>query len=221
MQLEWGRLALEVLIKAEIVDVSALREREFVGFAAATPAAVAVSVRPLPTVWEALDHPAPGNTDPRFTVADHLVEALKAGVHFVYPLHDIATSLEYLAGFSTAELERLFSETLDTFAHRLDPWIGALLAETIDERRKANGTTDYHVGAFGWVEDLRAKPLPPTIPEGPLYRQDPAPRRRPPAAASRRATAKARARAHCGQRGLSMHHRSRKRRQAPSCATAI
>ncbi|MBI3541972.1 MAG: hypothetical protein HY075_01675 [Deltaproteobacteria bacterium] len=81
-------------------------------------------------------------------------------------------ALKTLESVPTAELGRLFGETLDVCSHRIDPWFGSLAAKRLsDMRRKlskrpnaapaggdsfASGT---HLGGFGWVEDL--KPTPP------------------------------------------------------------
>jgi|GEM_PF-932922 len=53
---------------------------------------------------------------------------------------------------SVAELERLFTETLDVCSHRLDAWITALASRRLDALRTASGSV---LGAYGWVEDLR------------------------------------------------------------------
>lgn len=160
--LQWGRLAFGLLIEAGAIDAAVLREAELVGFGARAAATHGEGAKAKPTVWQALDHPAPGEGKAR-RVSDQLAVELATGSHRVRPLHDITASLEHLAGLSTAELERLFTETLDTFSHRLDPWIAGLLHETIERRRGPSGTVDYHLGAFGWIEDLRADPLPPVV----------------------------------------------------------
>ena len=54
----------------------------------------------------------------------------------------------------TAELERLFTETLDLCSHRLDAWVTSLATQRLAAMREGNPTGIY-VGAFGWLEDLR------------------------------------------------------------------
>ncbi|MFN8648101.1 MAG: hypothetical protein U0104_15150 [Gemmatimonadales bacterium] len=66
-------------------------------------------------------------------------------------------ALGILSGAPTAELERLFTETLDLCSHRLDAWITALASRRL-ERLRAATPTGCHLGAYGWVEDLRPRP---------------------------------------------------------------
>ncbi|MBL8683808.1 MAG: hypothetical protein JNK05_31840 [Myxococcales bacterium] len=68
-----------------------------------------------------------------------------------------AHALGRLAALPAAELERLFTETLDAVSHRLDPWMTALATAKLDAMRAAR-PTGLHVGAFGWVERLRRRP---------------------------------------------------------------
>lgn len=62
--------------------------------------------------------------------------------------------LKTLAALPSAELERRFTETLDTCSHRLDAWITSLATARLGTLRAAT-PTGCHVGAFGWVEGLR------------------------------------------------------------------
>ncbi|HKQ04852.1 MAG TPA: hypothetical protein VJ464_06955 [Blastocatellia bacterium] len=65
--------------------------------------------------------------------------------------------LEALEELPTAELERLFSETLDVCSHRVDAWVTSLAKKRIAEMRRI--TPDgCHLAAFGWVEKLRPAP---------------------------------------------------------------
>jgi hypothetical protein len=59
-----------------------------------------------------------------------------------------------LAGLSPARLELLLRETLGLCTARLDAWVTALATKRLVDLR-ANGTTGVHLGAYGWVEDLR------------------------------------------------------------------
>jgi len=67
-----------------------------------------------------------------------------------------------LAGESTAELERLFTETLDLSSHRLDAWITALANRRLDSIRihqmSQYGTPKGNrLGGYGWLEDVRPR----------------------------------------------------------------
>ena len=69
-------------------------------------------------------------------------------------LTEVRASLNRLAGLPTAELDRLLTETLDACSHRLDVWAGAI-ANALLHRTRAGERTGVHVGAFGWVEEIR------------------------------------------------------------------
>ena len=64
------------------------------------------------------------------------------------------TSLATLATLPTAQLERRFGETLDACSHRLDAWVTALATQQLWALRDAT-PAGCHVGAFGWVENVR------------------------------------------------------------------
>jgi hypothetical protein len=75
---------------------------------------------------------------------------------------ELKTALQTLAFKPTAELERLFTETLDLISYRLDAWIGALPTRRLDDMRRAQVTSrllprgDY-LGGYGWLEDVRPR----------------------------------------------------------------
>jgi hypothetical protein len=64
------------------------------------------------------------------------------------------TALQTLKDLPSAELERLFSETLDLLSHRLDAWITSLSTTRLAELR-ADQPTGCWVGSYAWVENLR------------------------------------------------------------------
>jgi hypothetical protein len=70
---------------------------------------------------------------------------------------DLRAALATLAPLPTAELDRLCGETLDVVAHRLDAWITSLPAQRLAQMRAGGKSAGCHLGAFGWVEDLRPK----------------------------------------------------------------
>lgn len=72
-------------------------------------------------------------------------------------------ALAALAPLTTAELERLFTETLDVTSHRIDAWITALAAKRLD-RMRVTEPVGSHLGAYGWVENLVARPAAPGAP---------------------------------------------------------
>ncbi|HEX8329016.1 MAG TPA: hypothetical protein VF629_15880 [Hymenobacter sp.] len=65
-------------------------------------------------------------------------------------------AIEKLAVLSTAQLERLLAEHLDLGSYRLDAWRLAPVTERLIELRQQAATAQgSHLGAFGWLEDLR------------------------------------------------------------------
>ena len=79
-------------------------------------------------------------------------------------------ALAALESLPTAELERLFTETLDLCSHRLDAWITSLFAERLEEMREAT-PRGAHLGAYGRVENLRPAPAARRLPLPPDRRR--------------------------------------------------
>jgi hypothetical protein len=67
---------------------------------------------------------------------------------------EFRTSLEQLSKLPSAELSRLAAESLDCASHRLDAWITSMATRRLADLREA-GHQGSHLGAYGWVEDLR------------------------------------------------------------------
>jgi hypothetical protein len=77
------------------------------------------------------------------------------------------TAFETLAKLPTAELERLFTESLDSTAYRIDAWMTSLVTKRLFESRKSGAAQGSYMGAFGWVENLRpAQANTVTLPDG-------------------------------------------------------
>jgi hypothetical protein len=70
-------------------------------------------------------------------------------------------ALERLKDLPTAELDRLFGETLDLVSHRIDAWITALAHRRLHAMRNGSTPSVVHLGAYGWVEDV--KPAAPSL----------------------------------------------------------
>jgi hypothetical protein len=103
------------------------------------------------TVWQRLDLKIPNVTGDRtlgdFLLKDRQLEATK-------DIRVFHAALERLEKVPTAELDRLFTETLDTCSHRLDAWITSLASKRLEEIREHH-PQGSHLAAFGWVENLR------------------------------------------------------------------
>lgn len=65
-------------------------------------------------------------------------------------------ALQELESLPTAELQRLFTETLDVCSFRLDAWITSLASQRLGELRERRSQGCY-LGAYGWVEELRPR----------------------------------------------------------------
>ena len=66
------------------------------------------------------------------------------------------------ATLSTAELDRLLTETLDACSHRLDVWATAV-ANAILNRKRSAQVNGIHLGCFGWVEEVRPAARRPAV----------------------------------------------------------
>jgi hypothetical protein len=73
-------------------------------------------------------------------------------VQYAAEVHD---AVEALANLPTARLERLMAEHIDVCSYRMDAWITALYAQRLAALRGDGAAQGLHIGAFGWVENLR------------------------------------------------------------------
>lgn len=135
------------LLDARTGTVHDRSERELVGLPVTGPAGPVVA----PTLWDTwAAPPLPG--DP--ALQDQLAELWDRAAAGEGPYRPVRDALVALRDLPTAELERLLTETLDVASHRLDAWITSLAADRLGELRRARAT-GVHLGAYGWVEDLR------------------------------------------------------------------
>lgn len=139
---EYARITRDLLIKFTGARAEDFREPEMVGIVPGT--------EQWATIWQRFDTKIPAVTGNK-TVAEYLLSP-RTDLNKI-EVAAFRASLAALENLSTAELERLFTETLDTCSHRLDAWITALPSRRLEEmrtRRPLGG----HIGAYGWVEDL-------------------------------------------------------------------
>ena len=130
---------------------------------AGDPRSTASTRRPTPplTTWEVLARPSIPN--PALTWADYLVSLDPPPESPFARLAELRASLDRLAGLSTAELDRLLTETLDACSHRLDVWASAIANAILQRQRSSQQAQGLHLGGFGWVEEVRPAPLPTQI----------------------------------------------------------
>lgn len=92
-------------------------------------------------------------------VADYIT-ANMINLNIVTPLPAQISALEKLQNRSTAELERVFVEHIDTCSYRLDSWMQGLVNYQLAVMRYT-GVEDMtarrglYVGAYGWLENLK------------------------------------------------------------------
>ena len=94
-------------------------------------------------------------------VADHIASIL--GTQTTRHLDEQLAALERLKDVPTAQLERAFAEHVDCASYRLDAWVqGMIHAQLSVMRQSARGPDGQaqakpgiHLGAFGWLEDVR------------------------------------------------------------------
>jgi len=88
---------------------------------------------------------------------------------------DYRDALTVLAPLPTAELERLFTETLDAASHRLDAWITSLATQRlVQPRRGGDIASGCFIGAYGWVENVIPETgRTVTLPNGRVVRTTP------------------------------------------------
>jgi hypothetical protein len=88
-------------------------------------------------------------------VGEHITAVLGGEAPGVRLLDDQLAALDRLRDVPTARLERLLAEHVDACSYRLDAWATGLVHQrlaALDER------TGIHIGAFGWLEDVRPRP---------------------------------------------------------------
>ncbi len=115
------------------------------------------------TAWERFDLRLPDTTGGR-TVGEFLADRDAAAGAATARLADYRTALTSLAGTPTAELDRLFTETLDACSHRVDAWLTALATRRLAALRAGDGPPGVHLGGYGAVLDLRPDPPAATVP---------------------------------------------------------
>jgi hypothetical protein len=163
--IEYANQAYGALVNANLIDVSATKDSELVGFtqAAAGPTRAEARLRPASdqlSPWDALDESVPGVTAPGQTIGDYL--RTPAGTGAFPRIGDLVAALDALALLPSAELERLFTETTDLCSTRVDAWITSLTTDRLLSDR-VDAPTGLYLGCFGFVHDVRPEPAQPTL----------------------------------------------------------
>ena len=149
---EYANQATNAEINGLRLQVSQVREQEILGVQLQAPPTSAGQPPPKLTMWEVLARPSIPN--PQLDWADYLFNLDPPPESPFAQLADLRASLDRLAKLSTAELDRLLTETLDACSHRLDVWVTAVATAMLGRTRSAQNN-NVHLGAYGWVEEVR------------------------------------------------------------------
>jgi hypothetical protein len=154
--LDYAKLATFAEISASRLQISQIREQEILGVQPqAQPQAL-----PKVSVWEVLARPSIPN--PQLSWAEYLVNLDPPPQSPFAQLAELRACLDRLATLSTAELDRLLTETLDACSHRLDVWVTAVATSILNRKRSAQ-VNGVHLGCFGWVEEVRPAARRPAV----------------------------------------------------------
>jgi hypothetical protein len=152
------RLAASAHAMSEAEVVRARREPAFIH--------ISTRVQASESRFARLYAPDPAVTgDPLLLVADHVTRII-GQQPATRELADQLAAITTLDGAPTARLERALVEHLDCCSYRLDAWRTGLAAERLFALRyptpTAPAVTGVHLGAFGWLEEVRPRPTPQT-----------------------------------------------------------
>ena len=116
----------------------------------------------MPAHFTMVDASRIGLTQASQTTGDYLLAQARATTAVLEkppeaaPLAALTEALTLLAGVSTARLERLLAEHIDTVSYRLDAWLTALFARRLHAQRvRGQESGGSYLGAYGWVENLK------------------------------------------------------------------
>ncbi len=95
---------------------------------------------------------------PTLQVSDYIVEQLATASETANLASQIS-ALKILVDASTAELERLFAEHVDTCSYRYDAWLLGLVNQRLESQRAITESNrqqrlGLYLGAYAWVENL-------------------------------------------------------------------
>lgn len=98
------------------------------------------------------------------TVSSYLADGLARGARAsnFTSLNAFLASLDRLANVPALDLDRATRAVLDCCAYRLDAWLTSLATRRLGDLRAAT-PAGIHVGAYGWVDDLRPSARPDSL----------------------------------------------------------
>ena len=144
--LEYGKAAQNILVARQRMSPAQKRETEI------------IEVEPGASVfgaWQQLGTVVPEVSPQPLEV--FLRQITNGDDPTVAQLGQFRASLRQLSSLTVPKLEHLTTGTLDLCSYRLDAWITSLATRRLMSMRQANAEGAY-LGAYGWVEHLRAVP---------------------------------------------------------------
>ena len=123
-----------------------------------------------PTAWERLS----AGTPTLFAQVDSAASAANPAPALTV-LNETRAAAARLAAVDPGRLELLLRESLGLASHRLDAWITSIATARLDQLRADAVPTGVHLGAWGWLENVRpgaarqAAPAPDGV-TGPVWR---------------------------------------------------
>jgi hypothetical protein len=106
------------------------------------------------------------------TVGEYLVGILPTRPSYAIDLADQIRAVQALSQTATAKLERALIEHVDTLTYRFDAWRLGLVRWQLERMRLPAGADQpakqgLYLGAYGWLEDVKAKSKPTAAPDLP------------------------------------------------------
>jgi hypothetical protein len=148
-------LAGEIGVRTEVVAAHQLREAELVDIRDGEPTL---------TAYRLLDQHIPGYGRRGQSIGAYL-ETLSDPPSELARLAEFRAALDWLAGLPSAELERLFTETLDACSHRYDAWATSIATHLLATQRRQKGGSRYgsQIGGFGFLLNVRPETARPVV----------------------------------------------------------
>jgi len=152
--LDLGYIDADLRLRREIM---ALSDDAFLA-SRREPTFIQVSPTGAASRWSNLYRPEPAITgDPTVRMSEYIPKVLQTRDPY---LNTQLSALDTLKGASTGALERAFVEHLDCLSYRLDAWrlgVQAVqLAYMREDSTEEFGRGGVHIGAYGWLENVRA-----------------------------------------------------------------
>lgn len=168
LTLEYWDTAINIYVRH---DAAKIEDRE-------EPELLNMKGRPETTRWDYLAQPFAQVTG-AVRMDEFLQSDAASAIEEARELEEVKEALTILARLPTARLERLLAEHLDLSSHRLDAWLLGMVNLRLAAQRRPQPPLDdsgaptggepvrptgVHLGAYGWLEELRPAPPRQVVP---------------------------------------------------------